>query len=543
MAHSGPMSEPSEIVHRGITLTLRRCRRIQRLIDADPSMTRVALSRRVCELFRWTLPGGELAERSGRRLLQRLHDRGAIRLPASRRPLRDPACLPAPTLASASAPPPPWPEGGTRRDASSSLLVRPLVPAERAAWRALLHTHHYLGFRPLVGESLGYAAFFDGELVAVSAWAAASLKNRPRDGFIGWDEATKAKHLPWVVNNVRFLVLPSAQSLPHLASRVLGATLRRLSRDWQATYHHPVYLAETFVDETRFRGTCYRAANWIHVGSTQGFGRHGRHYRRHACPKAVWVYPLRADALERLRAPRPTHSPALEAPPMRDCDLDLERLPLTGEDGLLELLASIPEVRCRRGQRHPLVTVLALVLLALLCGHTSFEAIAQFAARLSAELRRRLGARRPEPPSEPTIRRLLSRLPADLVDARLTGWLARQSLRLNVAIAVDGKTLRGSRDGSSPAVHLLSALLHHKGVVVAQTRVSDKTNEIPCIKPLLEPLPLEGALVTADALHTQRDTARFLVEEKKADYLFVAKDNQPALRRDIELLHLTAIPP
>lgn len=224
-------------------------------------------------------------------------------------------------------------------------------------------------------------------------------------------------------------------------------------------------------------------------------------------------------------------------------ELDLERLPLTGEDGLLDLLLTIPEVRCPRGRRHPLSTVLALTVLGLLCGYTSFEAIAQFAARLSPEFRFRLGARRPEPPSEPTIRRVLTRLPADTVEALLTGWLARQSLRLGTAIAVDGKTLRGSRDGATPPVHLLSALLHPQGVVLAQTRVSDKTNEIPCLEPLLDPLPLDGTMVTADALHTQRDTARFLVEAKKADYLLIAKDNQPRLRQDIELLNLTAFPP
>jgi hypothetical protein len=407
----------------------------------------------------------------------------------------------------------------------------------------LIEHYHYLGFRPLVGESLCYAAFWDGELVALSAWAAASLKNRPRDDFIGWQDCTKQKRLHFVVNNVRFLLLPAASAVKHLASRVLAATLRRLSRDWQAYYHHPIYLAETFVDEARFRGTCYQGANWIRLGCTQGFGRHGPHYRHHGQPKAVWIYPLRPNAVEFLKGGLPPWTSPQEPTQMPACDLDVERLALCGEDGLMDLLQSIPEVRRARGRRHPLVTILAVAILALLRGYSSFEAIAQFARGLSPDVRKRLGAKRSEPPSEPTFRRVLSKLPADQVDAKLTDWLARQSARLDVAIALDGKTLRGSRDGSTPPVHLLSALLHRKGIVIAQQRVPDKTNEIPCVPTLLQDLPIEGAMVTADALHTQQETARFLVEEKKADYLFIVKDNQPTLRQDIETLNLRAFPP
>jgi hypothetical protein len=530
------------ITHRGVTLTVRRCKRIERLIDSEPTITRMELSKRVCEMFRWQRPNGELAERSCRSLLQRLDDRGCIRLPARRRPARARRCASS-QHSSAQLPVEPWPEDVPRRDPCAALLVRPILPQERGVFRSFLQHYHYLGFRPLVGESLCYAAFWEGELVALSAWAAASLKNRPRDDFIGWQEPTKHKRLPFVVNNVRFVLLPTACAIENLASRVLAATLRHLSRDWQSFYHHPLYLAETFVDEARFRGTCYHAANWVRLGLTQGFGRHGPHYRHHGQPKAVWIYPLRPDAVERLRDESPPWTSSQEPAQMTACDLDVERLPLSGEDGLIDLLQRIPELRCARGRRHPLVTILALAVLALLRGYTSFEAIAQFARGLSPDLRKRLGARRSDPPSEPTFRRVLSRLPADKVDALVTDWLARQCSRLDVGIALDGKTLRGSRDGETPPVHLLSALLHRKGIVVAQQRVPDKTNEIPCVATLLQDLPIEGAMVTADALHTQQDTARFLVEQKKADYLFIAKDNQPTLRQDIELLDLRSFPP
>ncbi len=331
-----------------------------------------------------------------------------------------------------------------------------------------------------------------------------------------------------MVQNVRFLLLPATAVPPHLASRILAANLRRLSRDWQAAYRHPVLLAETFVDESRFQGTGYRAATWTRLGLTRGYGRHRHTYRHHGVPKAAWVYPLRPDALARLRHTQVPAAPPTAEVAMPHPALHPEALPMVGDGGLLDRLPTIPEGRKPRGLRHPIATVLA---------------IAQYATTLSPELLKTLGARRATPPSESTFRRVLAGAPVDALDAAISRWLIEQGVRLNEAIAVDGKVSRGSADGDAPAVHLLSALLQREGVVIRQVRVADKTNEIPCFQPLLEDLPIAGAMVTADALHTQQDTARFLVEEKKADYLFIAKDNQPTLRRDIELLGLTAFPP
>ena len=144
-------------------------------------------------------------------------------------------------------------------------------------------------------------------------------------------------------------------------------------------------------------------------------------------------------------------------------------------------------------------------------------------------------------PSEPTIRRVLSRADADAVDTALTGWLSSRSK--DEAIAVDGKTIRGASRHTGQKIHLLSAFLHNMGAVIAQCQVDSKTNEIPSLRPLLEPLNLEGCVVTLDAMHTQKDTARFLIEEKGADYLLTVKDNQPTLRSDIELLGLSNFPP
>ena len=179
--------------------------------------------------------------------------------------------------------------------------LRPIADEERDGFRLHLERFHYLGFERSVGESLGYAAFLGNELVALLDWGAAVLHCEPRERYIGWDSATRSRHLGLVVNNRRFLILPWIRQ-PHLASRVLGANLRRLSTDWAAVYGHPVALAETFVDTTRYRGTCYRASNWVHVGETRGFSRTRHGFAPNERPKSVFVYPLMRDALARLRA-------------------------------------------------------------------------------------------------------------------------------------------------------------------------------------------------------------------------------------------------
>jgi len=154
-----------------------------------------------------------------------------------------------------------------------------------------------------------------------------------------------------------------------------------------------------------------------------------------------------------------------------------------------------------------------------------------------------LGSQRWHPPSEPTIRRVLQKLDADRLDVEIGRWLLPHCRVAGQGLSVDGKTLRGAHDPGETAPHLLSAILHQEGVVVAQRAVGEKTNEIPERPHLLAPLSIAGAVVTADALHAQKETARYVVEVKKADYLFTVKDNQPTLKQDIADLHLEAFPP
>lgn len=221
--------------------------------------------------------------------------------------------------------------------------------------------------------------------------------------------------------------------------------------------------------------------------------------------------------------------------------VNVNELPLDGKGGLVEMLGKITDPRKRRGRRYPLKTILALSVMATLSGMRSYEAIAEWAADLPKDLLRRLRCWCHRAPSEPTFRRVLSTVDAVEVDRRVSAWLVEQAE--GGAISLDGKSLRGSRDGEKRAVHLLSAITQGQGVVVAQLQVEEKSNEIPGAKPLLKDLDLRGTTVTADAMHTQKDLASHLVDEKGADYVFIAKANQPTLLADIETLDWRAFPP
>lgn len=424
--------------------------------------------------------------------------------------------------------------------APDRLVVRPVRRDEMGHWKALMREHHYLGFGHIIGESLCYVGTLGTEWVGLLGWGSAALKCAPRDCWIGWDRQLQWRRLRFIANNVRFLILPGCHQ-PNLASRLLSLNVKRLSRDWQLYHGHPILMAETFVDSSRFRGTCYRAAGWQALGHTRGYSKCNRGYWLNAQPKLLLVRALVPDARAQLLAPLP---PTLHTERKEDMwMIDLNRLPLQGEGALMDLLRTLVDPRKARGVRHPVATVVAIAICAALSGARSFCAIAQWAEGLTREALKQLGSNRPKPPSEPTIRRVLQRIDAESLDAHLSQWLLQHYPLAGRAIAVDGKTLRGARDFAKRPPHLLSAILHQEAVVVGQIAVEEKTNEIPKLPQLLDPLPLQGAVVTADALHTQKETARYLVEDKQADYLFTVKDNQPTLRNDIADLNFNAFPP
>ena len=527
------------IVFRGRDLDRQDVERIRGVVDRHREETRQDLARRVSRTFGWRDSSGKWAVDSCRLLLVRLERRGLIALPAPRRKgnffeRRRAVAEPAHDSGQAVAAP------GVV-EVGAPLLVRPILPVERSAWRLDMARRHYLGDPTLVGESMRYVALVGSQPVAWLGWAAAALHNAPRDQYIGWDREHKADRLRLVVNNVRFLMLPSAALAGVRASQVMAANLRRLADDWQTVHGHRVLLAETFVDSERFRGTCYRAGNWRYLGRTQGFSRRGMRYAPNGCPKSVFVYPLARKARERLCAPGSPvdHRGARGGVEM----LDVARIPLAGQEGLLALLAGMTDSRKPRGIRHPLLTVLAISVGGILCGARSFSGIAQWAMELTPAQLQQFGSGRRRPPSEPTIRRVLQSIEAKAVDERLGGWTFKHGMAAGKAIAIDGKAQRGSGDGEHKPFHLVSAVVHGIGLVVAQHRVDDKTNEITSVEPLLEGRDIAQSVITGDAMFAQHKIARFLVEDKEADYFFMLKDNQPTLRRQIESLPAEAFSP
>jgi len=273
--------------------------RMQRVIDEHPGISRVALSRRICEDLRWRSRNGRLKEVNCRVALLKLHRAGALRLPEAR------------------------PFGGRRRARAAREAVAqealiqgrlkevgpvqliPVGSAESEAsrlWNDLMDRYHYLGSGPLCGAQLRYLirSASHGWLGGL-AFSAAAWKVRARDRWIGWSPETREQNLHQVVGNSRFLLLPHLR-VPHLASHVLGRALRRLSKDFRQRYGYEPLLVETFIEQERFAGTCYRAANWIEVGHTQGRGRQDRGHRGGSGIKRVFVYPLHEQARERLGA-------------------------------------------------------------------------------------------------------------------------------------------------------------------------------------------------------------------------------------------------
>jgi hypothetical protein len=183
---------------------------------------------------------------------------------------------------------------------------------EEALFNGLLEQYHYLGYTQPVGEQLQYLVHAAGRPVACVAWSSAPRHLGSRDRFIGWDAQARRANIALLAYNTRLLILPWVR-VPHLASHLLGRMARVLSADWQRLYAHPIHWLETFVDPQRFRGTCYRAANWISLGMTTGRGKDDREHKANRPIKEVLGYPLVEDFRERLsRLPAPPATPKLE---------------------------------------------------------------------------------------------------------------------------------------------------------------------------------------------------------------------------------------
>jgi len=288
--------------HRGRAITAADIVFIRQLIAEHPRASRRALSQILCAAWNWRQPNGALRDRVCRGLMLALQRAGHIELPAVRQvpsnPLSrrgDARSKPAPMAVDAT----PWQARLAELGPIELRQVR--RTGEEPLFNSLLEHYHYLGYRQPVGELLKYLAYAQGRPVAAFAWSSAPRHLGARDRFIGWSAQARRHNIRLLAYNTRFLILPFVQ-VPHLASHLLGRMARVLPRDWEQVYGHPLYYLETFVDPQRFKGTCYRAANWQVLGRTCGLGKDAQSKIPNRPVKEILGYPLTPDFRERLGA-------------------------------------------------------------------------------------------------------------------------------------------------------------------------------------------------------------------------------------------------
>jgi hypothetical protein len=269
---------------------------IRKFIADHPESSRKALSRQLCVAWNWVQANGALRDMVCRGLMLMLHREGLIELPPARPCVFDLIKRGRPTLVTVDETP-----LQMSLAELGPLEVRQVrrTGEEESLFNSLLQQHHYLGYSQPVGEHLKYLVCAQGRPVACVAWSSAPRHLGSRDRYIGWDKQARLKNIAQLAYNTRFLILPWV-TVPHLASHVLGRMTRVLSSDWQRLYAHPIYFVETFIDPQRFRGTCYRAANWTLLGETTGRGKDAPTRAQNRSIKQVLGYPLIKDFRRRL---------------------------------------------------------------------------------------------------------------------------------------------------------------------------------------------------------------------------------------------------
>jgi len=257
---------------------------------------RTQISEILCKKWNWVQPNGRLKDMACREVLLTLKRKGFIALPPRKTSAHnDKRNCSIPVVEIQQTP---LKGKSSHFEPVRLRLVR--NTSLEPLYNSLIQQHHYLGYRQIVGNHLKYMAFIGEQPVACLGWGSAAWSVKSRDAFIGWDKPTKENNLHFVANNTRFLILPWV-NVKFLASKVLALNARRISDDWLKIYNHHAHLLETFVEKDRFKGTCYKAANWIRVGQTKGTAKRGHDHLFHGKIKDVYLYPLRKDFRKKLK--------------------------------------------------------------------------------------------------------------------------------------------------------------------------------------------------------------------------------------------------
>jgi hypothetical protein len=293
-----PMDMETVATYRGRKVTAEDVAFIRELIATHPDASRHALSRKLCEAWGWVQPNGALRDMVCRGLMLALHQAGHIALPEPRRTAYNPFVerpRPAPVLFDST------PIRASLRELGAIEIRQVRRTGDECVFNSLIEMHHYLGYTQPVGEHLKYIAYVGTRPIACFAWGSAPRHIGPRDRFIGWDKDARRRNIRLLAYNSRFLILPWVQ-VRHLASYLLGRMAREIGAAWERVYSHPIYYLETFVDTSRFRGTCYRASNWVYLGKTTGRGKDDQTNRPNRTLKDILGYPLHKHFRELLGA-------------------------------------------------------------------------------------------------------------------------------------------------------------------------------------------------------------------------------------------------
>ncbi len=263
---------------------------IKKEIENSNPYLRSEIARRVCRALDWVDITGRPKSMGARVVLLRLHREGFIELPSPRNGNGNKTAMVLDDIDLPDA----VELTGTAGDLTKLHLEIVESEHQSQVFNALVHTYHYLGYRPLPGAQIRYLILSEEGILGAISFSGAAWKVAARDSWIGWDARTRERYLSGIINNTRFLILPWVK-VKNLASRVLCLSVKRLKEDMPVRYGYCPVLLETFVDRERFEGTCYRAANWLKLGQTKGRGRHDRNHRAAIPVKDIYVYPLKKN--------------------------------------------------------------------------------------------------------------------------------------------------------------------------------------------------------------------------------------------------------
>jgi hypothetical protein len=287
----------TELRYRGRVVTAEDILYIRELIAAHPRASRRRLSEKLCEAWQWRQANGALRDMICRGLLLMLNRAGQIELPPAK-------FVPHNPLVQRARPEPipvdTTPVVGSLADLRPVEIEQVRRTGDEPLFNSLMEQYHYLAYEQPVGEHLKFLVWAQGRPIACLAWSSAPRHLGSRDRYIGWSAEARRRNIRFLAYNTRYLILPWVR-VPHLASHILGRMTSQLSPEWERTYGHPVYFAETFIDPTRFRGTCYRAANWKFLGLTTGRGKNDHTYKPNRPIKEVLGLPLTPHFREMLR--------------------------------------------------------------------------------------------------------------------------------------------------------------------------------------------------------------------------------------------------